>query len=138
MSEEIQYRAILRDVAQVVIGELVSEDDNKVVLRKPAIVHVQAQGQSINLQYIPLDLVCMNPPITMKVLCPEGTDLDLDVPFSKDYILSSDLPLNDEIFNGYKSAQNPSPIVTPPDGGGIIGPDGASLSTDAPVAQQLF
>jgi|TARA_R110000803_G_scaffold155276_2_gene219948 hypothetical protein len=138
MSEEIQYRAILRDVAQVVIGELVSEDEDKVVLKNPSILHVQAQGQSISLQYIPLGLVSMNPPITLKVLCKEGADLDFGIPFSKHEVLVADVPLNDEVLNGYKEAQNPSPIATPSGAGALVGPDGSVLPTTTPKAQNLF
>lgn len=135
--EDKKYRAILREVAQVIVGEFVSEDDDVLVLKKPAIVNVQAQGQSISLQFVPLDLVSFNPPISLKVLCKEGEDLNLEVSFRKRDMLVDDVALSDELFNGYEESLNPNQIVTPPTPGGIVGPDGAPLD-DTPKKQDLF
>jgi hypothetical protein len=141
MSEiQKKYVAMLRDVAQIVIGTLVREDDDVVVLTQPAIVHVGvSQEKSMNLQFIPLELVSIQPPISLRVLLDDSqSDADIEFTFKKAELLSYDIPLNAQIFSAYEGAINPSQIITPPNPGGLVGPDGNPLNDDTPKVQKLF
>lgn len=137
-----KYRALLRDVAQIVIGEVVDEDDDFVTLKNPAIVAVQGgQGGQLNIQFVPLELVSMQPPISIKVLLEpkEGEDDAFSIRFRKSELLKDDLQLTEQIYNGYDDAVNPKQVEVPPNPGGLVGPDGAPLAEDqTPVVQPLF
>ncbi len=139
MSEK-KYVAMLRDVAQIVIGTLVREDDDVVVLTQPAIVHVGvSQEKSMNLQFIPLELVSIQPPISLRVLLDDSqSDSELEFTFKKVELLSYNIPLNAQIFSAYEGALNPSQIITPSNPGALVGPDGNPLNDDTPKVQKLF
>lgn len=137
-----EYRAILRDVSQIVIGELVEDNENNVILRKPAILHVGSNnGGNMNLQFIPLELINLEPVISVRnLLAPEKQEEAVQMSFDKRGVLITDLPLNDQIFNGYAESINPNRIVTPPNPGALVGADGKPLPApdEPPKVQDLF
>lgn len=133
-----KYRAVLRDVAQVVVGVLVSETKTKITLDKPAIVNVNAQGQAINLQFIPMELVSLNPPISVRSLCDnDGESNSTTMTFDKALLLMDEVPLKQDIFDGYEQSINPSSIVNP-NPSGLVGLDGSPLNSETPQIQNLF
>lgn len=134
-----QYRAVYRDVGQVVVGELVRETKATIELRKPAILHTQQNGESLNLQFIPMELLSMNPPIPIRALMKKESipEEGLNITFSKDQLLHADLDLNQEIFDGYDQSVNPPSIITP-NSGGLVSPDGTPVSSGPPPVHDLF
>lgn len=133
-----KYKAVLRDVAQVVVGVLVSETKTKITLDKPAIVNVNAQGQAINLQFIPMELVSLNPPISVRSLCDtDGSANSTTMTFDKSLLLMDDVSLKQDIFDGYEQSINPSSIINP-NPSGLVGLDGAPLNNETPQVQNLF
>lgn len=135
-----KYKAIYRDVGQVVIGEVESENKTTITLKRPAILHAQAQGEAMNLQFIPMELLSMNPPLSIRsLLKKEAADREsLSLTFCKSQLLHSDVELNDEIFEGYNQATNPSAIITPQNSGGLVDAAGAAISSEPPKVQDLF
>lgn len=130
------YRAILRDLFQVVIGELVSETDDVLVLRRPALLGIQTNGKDMNIQFVPFDLINAQPPVSLKALLEANEEL-IDFTFNKRSIISDNVPLNSQIFNGYSESLKPKSLITPSTE--LVGLDGNPLNSDKPpVVQNLF
>lgn len=136
---EPKYRAVLRDVAQLIVGELVSETKDIVTLSRPSLVNVAAGNGSVNLQFIPMELVSLNPPILIKALVEDDFAEDpFEVSFRKDQLLQTDVKLKDNIIEGYANSLKPSTLAVPQGAGGLVGPNGAPLTDEVPKIQNLF
>lgn len=135
-----EVRAILRDVSQVVVGEVVREDDKVLVLSKPVIVNFSpAQDGSVNIQFVPMELLSLNPPLSLRMFfTDENKEKFFELTFVKDQLLDIDLPLTDQVYDGYRGAMEPRSPIETPDAGGIVGPDGAPLGSVEPKVQDLF
>lgn len=136
---EKTYRALLRDVAQIVVGELVSETDATVTLRNSSILGITIQAETnMNLQFIPMNLVCINPAVSLTAILAPGEHDDV-ITFRKDLLLSDNVNLNKQIFDGYISSRNPAPTIsTPQHSGAIVGPNGQPIASTPPVVHDLF
>lgn len=136
------YKAFLRDLAQVIIGELVEETDEVIRLKKPSLMGVTPQqNNSVSLQFIPMELANMQPPISFKLFLEKAEDMDDAVfTFNKNQILVDNLDLKSDIYNGYAESHKPKPQIAVPENlGGLVGPDGNPIDPSAPpVAQNLF
>lgn len=133
-----KYKAIYRDVGQIVIGELVEETKAKVVLKNPALLNIVQDGQSLNVQFIPMEFIQLNPrPISIKSLLKEEAVEGFTLTFDKNQILNADVELKDDFFNGYEQAMNPSQIVTPPSG--LVDSSGELIGNSTPPkVHELF
>lgn len=139
MKKDKKYRAILRDVAQLIVGELVSETKDTVTLSRPSLLNVQGGNGTVNLQFIPLELVSLSPPLILKALLEqENVDDTFEVSFRKDQLFQSDVKLKQNIFEGYVKSLEPSLIDVPANAGGLVAPNGAPLVNDTPKIQNLF
>lgn len=141
MSKETKtYRAILRDVAQLIVGEVVKETKTTLTLLKPSLLNVQGANGSVNLQFIPLELVSFNPPLMLKaLLADDKADDPFEVTFIKDQLIQSEVALKEDIFAGYIKSLEPQPsVLAPPNAGGLVGPNGAPLADEVPKIQDLF
>lgn len=135
---EKKYRAVLRDLFQVVIGEVISETKDKLVLKRPCILGIQANGTNMNIQFVPFDLINGNPPISLKSILDNDAEIT-DFVFYKSQLIHDDVPVNPQIFDGYVQSLQPKPqIITPPNAGGIVDLNGNPVSEQPPVVQNLF
>jgi hypothetical protein len=139
IKNEKTYRAVLRDVAQLIVGELTNETETTITLSKPSLLHVQVGSGTVNLQFIPMELVSLSPPLLLKALVEDDqVDNLFEVTFRKDQLLQIDIPLKENIFDGYIKSLEPSLLAVPANAGGLVGPNGAPLGEDIPKLQDLF
>jgi hypothetical protein len=116
MTEEVKYSAVLRDVANLVIGIEVEDTDEYVVLEKPAHVMFapsEGGGGGIATRFIPLDLVAMQPVLLVQHIIDPDTkgEESFRVKFKKESVLKTGIQVKSDLLAGYK--QSISPIEIP-------------------------
>lgn len=100
MSEKIV--GVVKDISQFIVGIVVAETDEVLTLRNAALLGISNQGSQINIQFIPLDLLSLQPPLGVKHLVKDPS-LPLDVELQKKSLLYSNLELNDNVIGNYKN-----------------------------------
>lgn len=139
MEKQTQYRAVIRDIAQVIVGKLVEETKTSITLERPAMMNVQAANGSVNLQFIPMELISINPVIFIKALLEDDkAEEPFVVTFQKSSLVKDDVPLKADIFDGYAKSLEPSVLAVPENVGGLVAPDGSPLNADVPKIHDLF
>lgn len=93
---------ILKDIGNFLIGEVVEETDTTLVLKDLALLGITANGPQINIQFIPADLLSMQPPVGLKNLVKDPT-MAFEAKFKKENLLFYNLELNNEVISNYKS-----------------------------------
>lgn len=110
MSEQIV--GIVKEVGQFFIGKLVKEDDKAIVMSNVSMLAISVNGSQVNIQFIPIDLLSINPPIGVKNLVKDPTVL-YETTFRKDSLLFSKLDLSDSVIQNYNAfLTNATPLVT--------------------------
>lgn len=133
--EEKQYRAVLKDLAQIIIGELVEETETELILKRPSMLGVSVnQEQGMNIQFIPMDVVSINPAVSLRVLLSPDAE-ERNFRLKKDNLLLDKIELNEQIFNGYRESLEPKNILTP-NPSELVGPNGEPIRE--PKVQPLF
>ena len=105
------YRAVYRDLSQLVLGELVDETETHIVLRDAVLLAFGGGGDGqVAVQFLPVDLLSMQPPVTIRNFT---EDPHFDSRYAKCSLLNLDVEINTSILDNYEKFLNPSKIVTP-------------------------
>lgn len=100
MSEKII--GLVKDISQFIIGTVVSETDQAVTLKNAAILGISNNGPQINIQFIPLDILTLQPPLGIRDLIKDRFS-PLEVTFKKDDLLFYNLDLSDNVIANYQN-----------------------------------
>lgn len=91
----MKIKAILDHVGHTIIGELVEENDTKLVLRSPAILHAMPNQQNqLQVQLFPV--------IFKEFLAGESKETGAKFAYNKCRIVETDLELDDKLIQQYK------------------------------------
>lgn len=118
MSEKIV--GIVKSVSQFLIGSVVSETSEIVVLKNVAMLGISGSGAQTNIQFIPLDMLSLDPPFGIRNLL-KNQAVELDVSVRKSDILFYVEDLSDMVVNNYTNfvmtafpgARQGAPVVNP-------------------------
>jgi len=129
MSEKIT--GIVKEIGQFIVGEVVKEDDNIIVLKNPSMLGISANGAQVNIQFIPVDLLSMQPPIGIKNLI-KDPNVEFSVSFKKENLLFHGLELSDTVINNYKTFTEGNNNALPPN---VLNTTNATQSPDENIVK---
>lgn len=111
----MSIKAILRNAGELLIGEVVNECEELIEFSDLSFV-VIGQGQTQNqvgLQFIPVELVSVNPPVPLKAITENEEGVKSTVTVYRNQLLNDNVKLKAEIIENFESARNPSRIIMP-------------------------
>jgi hypothetical protein len=113
---------IVKDIGNFLIGEVVEETDTTLVLKDLALLGITASGPQINIEFIPADLLSMQPPVGLKNLVKDPT-MAFEAKFKKENLLFYNLELKNEVISNYKSFTGKSANAVQPQATTPVTPD---------------
>lgn len=106
MSED-NIVGILRNVGELYVATFVKEDDGCVWVKNPAFLAVNGQNGQININFIPLEMLSVNPALNIRNFLENPTQ-DIEYPFYKNAVLLYNLKLAQNVIDNYKNLTNPN------------------------------
>jgi hypothetical protein len=103
---------ILKNISELLVATVVSEDDTTIVVKDVAFLGIGGQNGQVNINFIPIEMLSLQPPVNIRNLLANPTQ-DLHVPINKASVLFWNLELSDNVVTNYKQLTNKSPIITP-------------------------
>lgn len=100
MNEKIV--GVVKEIGQFLVGSVVSETDETVVLTNVALLGISGAQNQTNIQFIPLDILSLNPPFGIRNLI-KNQSQSLDVPFKKSDLIFYVDELADVVVTNYKN-----------------------------------
>jgi hypothetical protein len=100
MNEKIV--GVVRDISQFLVGSVVSDTEETIVLKNVALLGISGEGNQTNIQFIPLDILSLKPPFGIRNLV-KNQSVSLDVPFKKSDLLFYVEDLADVVVSNYKN-----------------------------------
>lgn len=111
---------ILKDISQLVIGTLVEETDEWGVLEDARILGISSKNSQVNINFIPLDLLSLDPIIGLKNMAKDPNE-NFKFKFVKNNVLLYDVALADNVVENYrKSVGRGVTEVIPPNSDNIV------------------
>jgi hypothetical protein len=115
---------ILKDISQLVIGVVVRETDETIVIKDGVLLGIGGQGNNANISLIPLDILSINPVVPIKhPNIVKDPSKEIMFTFRKDAVLNYDVEMADSVIQNYKQVTNRSNLVMPSNPG-IVTPKG--------------
>lgn len=114
---------------RTLIGEVQGTQGGKFVVKNPAIIHVQGNGQG---QW----QVSVFPLLFNEFLDGSSKENGTTWEFPEESIVTTDAKVVDQLITQYNNVFNPAPIVAPQGAGNVVSPDGNPAG--APKVVKLF
>lgn len=92
---------VVKDISQFLVGTVISESEDALVLKNVALLGISGSGNQTNIQFIPLDILSLNPPFGIRNLI-KNQAADLNVTFKKSELLFYVNDLSDVVISNYK------------------------------------
>lgn len=105
---------ILKDISQLVIGDVVTENNTHVTIKDAVLLGISPKGSQLNISFIPLDLLTLEPVFGIKNLLKDPTQ-ELQYTFNKKDVLQANIELNDNVIENYKKATAKQPSFMIPE-----------------------
>jgi len=102
----------LRNISELVVAVLVSETKSELKVKKPAFLGINGQNNQVNINFIPMELLSINPTVNVRNLLKDPTE-DLVFTFDKKALLKSGLELSDSVIENYKTLITAPPSSEP-------------------------
>lgn len=93
---------ILKNISELIVASLVEETETSVVVKNPAFLGIGGQDGQVNINFIPIELLSISPPVNVRSLLATPTE-DLLYTFYKANVLKYDLELADNVVENYKN-----------------------------------
>ncbi len=122
---------LVKDVGQFLVGEVIKEDDNVIVLKNVSMLAISANGPQVNIQFVPLDLLSLQPPIGIKNLVKDPS-IEFEITYKKENLLFYGLELSDTVISNYKSFSDNKNASLPPN---LINTSNISQSPDENIVK---
>jgi hypothetical protein len=103
---------ILKNVSELIVATLVEEKDNIIKVKHPAFLGISGQNNQININFIPLEMLSIQPSVNVRNLLANPTE-ELIYTFDKNAMLKTDLDLAQNVIENYKNLTSKSPSVQP-------------------------
>lgn len=109
----MSVRAILKNAGELLIGEVVNECDELIEFVDLSFVVLgKAEGNQMGIQFVPADIISMNPPLSLKAVIKNPEEKPV-LTIYKNQILIDNVQLKDDLMEGFERARNPKAIITP-------------------------
>jgi hypothetical protein len=93
---------ILKNVSELIVATLVEETDTTVKVKNPAFLGISGQNNQININFIPLEMLSLQPSVNVRNLLANPTE-ELVYTFDKNSVLKSDLILAQNVIDNYNN-----------------------------------
>lgn len=103
---------ILKNVSELIVATLVEETDTTVKVKNPAFLGISGQNNQININFIPLEMLSLQPSVNIRNLLANPTE-ELVYSFDKNSVLKADLTLAQNVIDNYKNLTNGKQAPTP-------------------------
>jgi len=103
---------ILRDISQLIVATLVEKDDEKIVVENPTFLGISAQGPQVNVQFIPVEALSLQPVVQLRNFLANTTE-KIQYTFYRKHMLKDEVELSEQIIENYLKTINPSQIIVP-------------------------
>lgn len=103
---------ILKNVSELIVATLVEETDTTVKVKNPAFLGIAGQNNQININFIPLEMLSLQPSVNVRNLLANPTE-ELIYSFDKNSVLKSDLVLAQNVIDNYKNLTVAKPAPAP-------------------------
>lgn len=103
---------ILKNVSELIVATLVEEKDNIIKVKHPAFLGISGQNNQININFIPLEMLSIQPSVNVRNLLANPTE-ELIYTFDKNAMLKTDLNLAQNVIENYKTLTSKSPSIQP-------------------------
>jgi len=96
---------ILKNVSELIVATLVEETDSVIKVKNPAFLGISGQNNQININFIPLEMLSLQPSVNVRNLLANQTE-ELIYTFDKNSVLHSGLDLAQNVIDNYKNLTN--------------------------------
>jgi hypothetical protein len=96
---------ILKNVSELIVATLVEETDSVIKVKNPAFLGISGQNNQININFIPLEMLSLQPSVNVRNLLANQTE-ELIYTFDKNSLLHSGLDLAQNVIDNYKNLTN--------------------------------
>lgn len=103
---------IFRDISQIIVATVVEFDEEKIIVKNPAMLGISAQGQNVTIQFIPIEVLSLQPVVQIRNIMANPTE-ELLYTFYRRDMIKDEIELSDQVVENYKKSFNPSSIITP-------------------------
>lgn len=101
---------IVKDIGEFIVAVVVEDTEEYVVVKNPAFLGINGQDGQVNINFIPVEMLSVNPPVNIKNFVKDSTQ-DLTFKFMKNNVLKCDIELSDSVVENYKKLTTPkSPV----------------------------
>lgn len=103
MSEKVI--GILKNISELIVATLVEDTPDVVIVKNPAFLGISGQDDKINVNFIPMEMLSLAPPVNIRNLLSNPTD-EIFYTFDKKSVIKYDFELAQNVIDNYKTLTN--------------------------------
>jgi hypothetical protein len=103
---------ILKNISELLVVTVVSEDEKVIVVKNPAFLGINGVNGQININFIPVEMLSLAPAINIRNLLADPT-VEILYTFEKSALLHYNLELSKNVVDNYKAINNKSQAPAP-------------------------
>jgi len=103
---------ILKDVSEFFVATLIDETKTTIRIKNPAFLGIGGQDGQVNINFIPVEMLSLNPPVNIRNLLEDPTE-ETVFELAKSSVWKYDYKLSDKVTENYRQLTNKSAIITP-------------------------
>jgi hypothetical protein len=100
---------ILKNISELLVVTVVSEDEKVIVVRNPAFLGINGVNGQININFIPVEMLSLAPAVNIRNLLADP-NVDILYTLEKSALLHYDLELSKNVVDNYKAISNKVPL----------------------------
>lgn len=101
---------LLKNISELIVATLVEETDTTLVVKHPAFLGIGGQNGQININFIPVEMLSLNPVFSIKNILADPSEVLL-YSFDKNSLLQYNLQLAKNVIDNYVSlTSKPQPV----------------------------
>jgi hypothetical protein len=97
---DIKVIGILKNISELIVATLVNETETSLVVKNPAFLGIGGQDGQVNINFIPIEMLSISPPVNLRSLLANPTE-DILYTFAKDSVLNANLALAANVVENY-------------------------------------
>lgn len=109
MSEKVI--GLLKDISELIVATLVEETETTIVVKNPAFLGISGQNGQININFIPVEMLSLQPAVNIRNLLADPTEALLYT-FDKRSLLQYNLNLAKNVVDNYSALTVKPPVTT--------------------------
>ena len=105
---------ILKNISELLVVTVVSEDEKVIVVRNPAFLGINGVNGQININFIPVEMLSLAPAVNIRNLLADPT-VDILYTLEKSTLLHYDLELSKNVVDNYKAINTKVQLPSAPE-----------------------